>query len=81
MDTAVILQNMKIKSVWFDAQKVYFDFKDGRTMGSPLDWFPRLKNATEIQRQNWRLVAGGSGVHWEEIDEDLSAEGMLLFRK
>jgi hypothetical protein len=47
MDTSIILKDMKIKSVWFDTQKIHFDFKDGRTMGSPLNWFPRLKNVSE----------------------------------
>ena len=81
METVVVLKDMKVKSVWFDAQKVYFDFIDGRTIGSPIDWFPRLRNATETELKNWRLIAGGTGVHWEDLDEDLSAEGMLLFRK
>lgn len=75
------VENLKVRSVWFNAEKVYFDFQDGRTMGAPLVWFPRLQNATEAQRQNWRLIGRGYGVHWEELDEDLSAEGMFLFTK
>jgi len=79
--TDMDVENLKVRSVWFNAEKVYFDFQDGRTMGAPLVWFPRLQNATEAQRQNWRLIGRGYGVHWEELDEDLSAEGMFLFTK
>ncbi|RRA98799.1 DUF2442 domain-containing protein [Larkinella rosea] len=79
MDTATLLKSLKVTAVWFDTEKVYFDLTDGKTIGSPLSWFPRLNKASDSQRQNWRLVAGGYGVHWEEIDEDLSAEGMLLY--
>jgi len=50
-------------------------------MAAPLAWFPRLHHATEAQRQNWRLIGRGYGVHWEDLDEDLSAEGMFLFTK
>ncbi len=55
--------------------------KQGLTVGAPLQWFPRFANATSAQRDNWRLIANGLGVHWEEIDEDLSAEGMFTFQK
>ena len=50
---------------------------DGREILAPLQWFPRLKNATRTQRINWRLVGGGIGIHWEEIDEDVSVEALL----
>ena len=78
---AIDVENLKVRSVWFNAEKVYFDFQDGRTIGAPLVWFPRLQNATDAQRQNWRLVGRGYGVHWEDLDEDLSAEGIFLFTK
>jgi hypothetical protein len=50
---------------------------DGRTISVPLVWYPRLLNATEEQRKNWRVSGGGFGIHWEDIDEDLSTEGLL----
>ena len=50
---------------------------DGRNIRVPLVWYPRLLNATEAQRKNWRIVGGGYGLHWDDIDEDLSTEGML----
>jgi len=43
----------------------------------PLEWSPRLRDATPRQRRNWRLIGGGVGIHWEDIDEDLSAESLL----
>ena len=50
---------------------------DGRTIGVPLVWYPRLLNATDEQRSNWRIAGGGFGIYWEDIDEDLSTEGLL----
>jgi hypothetical protein len=50
---------------------------DGRTISVPLVWYPRLLNATEAQRNNWQISGGGYGIHWEDIDEDLSTEGLL----
>ena len=50
---------------------------DGRTISVPLVWYPRLLNNTQQQRKNWRIAGGGYGIHWEEIDEDLSTEGLL----
>jgi len=52
-------------------------FADGRVLSVPLWWFPRLLAATPAQRTNWRLIGKGVGVHWPDIDEDLSAEGLL----
>jgi hypothetical protein len=50
---------------------------DGRTISVPLTWYPRLLNATDEQRKNWRIIGGGYGIHWEDVDEDLSTEGLL----
>jgi len=50
---------------------------DGRTISAPLEWFPRLRDATEAQRKNWRLIGGGVGIHWEDLDEDVSVAGLL----
>lgn len=50
---------------------------DGRTISVPLVWYPRLLGATAEQRRNWRIVGGGYGLHWPDVDEDLSTEGML----
>jgi hypothetical protein len=50
---------------------------DGRTISIPLAWYPRLLNATPEQRLNWQIAGGGYGLHWPDIDEDLSTEGLL----
>ncbi len=50
---------------------------DGRTISVPLVWYPRLLNATEAQSKNWQIGGGGYGIHWPEVDEDLSTEGLL----
>lgn len=53
---------------------------DGREIAAPLIWFPRLNNATASQRNQWRLIGGGIGIHWEEVDEDISVESLLRLR-
>ncbi len=53
------------------------DLSDGRTISVPLAWFPRLVHANKEERNNWRLIGKGEGIHWEDIDEDISVEGLL----
>jgi uncharacterized protein DUF2442 len=58
-----------------DALSVFL--RDCRVISVPLVWYPRLLNATPAQRKNWKIAGGGDGIHWPEIDEDLSTEGLL----
>lgn len=51
--------------------------KDGRIVAVPLNWYPRLKKATQIARRHWEICGGGYGIHWPDIDEDLSIDGIL----
>jgi hypothetical protein len=53
------------------------DLDDGRTITVPLAWYPRLVRGTESERNDWRLIGGGHGIHWEALDEDISVEGLL----
>ncbi len=53
------------------------DLSDGRSISVPIAWFPRLLHSTEQERNNWRLIGRGQGIHWEDIDEDISIEGLL----
>lgn len=53
------------------------DLSDGRTISVPLGWYPRLEHASSEERANWRLIGKGYGIHWEELDEDISVEGLL----
>lgn len=56
------------------------DLSDGRTISVPLEWFPRLLHATSKERHTWRLIGKGQGIHWENIDEDVSIEGLIAGR-
>jgi len=56
------------------------DLSDGRTISVPVGWYPRLLHATQSERGDWRLIAGGDGIHWEALDEDISVEGLLAGR-
>ncbi len=62
-------------SVTDDALRV--TLADGRELTAPLEWFPRLRDATPAQRSNWRLIGRGQGMHWPELDEDISVAGLL----
>jgi hypothetical protein len=53
------------------------DLADGRTITVPLAWFPRLAHGSAAERANWRLIGGGAGIHWPELDEDISVESLL----
>lgn len=53
------------------------DLSDGRTISVPLAWFPRLMRSAPEERNNWRLIGRGHGIHWKDIDEDISVEGLL----
>ncbi|MEE9294937.1 MAG: DUF2442 domain-containing protein [Phycisphaerae bacterium] len=66
-----------VADVRFDEDTLSVDLLDGRTISVPLAWFPRLLHATAEQRANWQKSGGGYGIHWPDIDEDLSTEGLL----
>jgi hypothetical protein len=57
---------------------MWVDFLDGRKLGVPLAYFPRLLNAKPAQRKQYEISGGGSGLHWDELDEDISVENLLL---
>ena len=75
MSTSVINQQAQDVKVTDDTLSV--DLGDGRTISVPLAWFPRLVHATPEERNNWSLIGKGEGIHWEDIDEDISIEGLL----
>lgn len=56
------------------------DLADGRTIAVPLAWYPRLLNGAPRERQNWRLIGMGEGIHWPDLDEDISVENLVLGR-
>ncbi|MCI0365478.1 MAG: DUF2442 domain-containing protein [Phycisphaerales bacterium] len=67
----------RVKHVRLDEDMLTVDLLDGRTISVPLAWYPRLLHATPAQRKNWKLSGGGFGIHWPDVDEDLSTEGLL----
>jgi len=77
MTTSEIKPGEGVKDVHFTEDTLSVDMVDGRTITVPLAWYPRLLNATTEQRQNWQISGGGFGIHWPDIDEDLSTEGLL----
>lgn len=67
----------QVTDVRSDDDTLSVDLADGRTVTVPLAWYPRLLDATPAQRANWQICGGGFGIHWPEIDEDLSTQGLL----
>jgi Protein of unknown function (DUF2442) len=63
--------------VRFDEKMLHVQLSDGREISAPLNWFPKLRNATSEQRSNWKLIGNGVGIHWDDLDEDLSVAGLL----
>ena len=77
MSTAVKLQEVKIKGVSVTEDTITAYLVDGRVISVPLAWSWRLSEATPAQHSNYEIIADGQGIHWPDIDEDISAEGML----
>ena len=67
----------RVADVSFDEDALSVRLKDGRRISVPLAWYPKLFHATAEQRSNWKIAGGGYGIHWPEIDEDISTEGLL----
>ncbi len=70
-------KSKKTINIVFENSKMIVFLEDGRELSIPLEWFPRLRKATIEQLNKWRLIGNGEGVHWEEIDEDISIENLL----
>ena len=77
MSTSLANHTSQAASVQFTASELVVGLTDGRTISVPLVWFPRLLAATAPQRARWELLGSGEGIHWPEVDEDLSVEGLL----
>lgn len=56
------------------------ELADGRSVTVPLVWFPRLQHASDAEKANWRMIGGGVGIHWEDVDEDISVESLLRLK-
>lgn len=67
----------RVKAVIIDDDRISVELMDGREISVPLVWYPRLADATKEQRSHWTIAGGGYGIHWPDIDEDLSTDGLL----
>ena len=77
MSTLTKHKPAKAAKVWFSDEKLFVLLDDGRELGVPLVWFPKLRDVDESDLKNWRLIGNGIGIHWETLDEDISVEGLL----
>lgn len=75
LEVELLVPNAERVSITKDTLTV--DLSDGRTISTPLAWFPRLLHATVQERKHWRLIGKGQGLHWEDLDEDISVEALL----
>jgi hypothetical protein len=77
MSTSITKTEAIASDVWFDPNMMHVRLLDGREINVPIEWFPRLRNATEEQRKDWRLIGKGIGIHWEALDEDINVALLL----
>jgi len=77
MNISAKLTDERVLDVHCDEDRLVVDLMDGRTIAVPLAWYPRLLHAAPEARSHWEKCGGGFGIHWPEIDEDLSTEGLL----
>ena len=75
--SAIDLHLPDIENVTITEDTLTVELSDGRSLSVPLAWFPRLLHVSPTERRNWRLVGKGHGIHWEDLDEDISVEGLL----
>ncbi|WP_396184046.1 DUF2442 domain-containing protein [Flavobacterium sp.] len=77
MSFSIVSKSKNAVNIVFSDSKMIVFLEDGRELSVPLEWFPRLRKATKEQLEKWRFIGKGEGVHWEEIDEDISIENLL----
>lgn len=77
MSFSIISKSKNAVNILFSDSKMIVFLEDGRELSVPLEWFPRLRKATKEQLEKWRFIGKGEGVHWDEIDEDISIENLL----
>jgi hypothetical protein len=78
--SATELHNVSAQNVRVTEEALSVDLGDGGTVSVPLAWFPRLMHGTPEERNHWRLIGSGEGIHWPDLDEDISVEGLILGR-
>ena len=76
--SAIELRMVSAQNVQVTEDALIVDLNDGRTVSVPLAWFPRLLHGKPDERNTWRLIGDGEGIHWPELDEDISVENLIL---
>ncbi len=77
MSTFAIKFDERAIDVSFTTTSLHLILADGREISAPLEWFPRLRDATDAQRQDWRLIGNGAGIHWPKTDEDIAISTLM----
>ncbi len=75
---AIDIHMASAQNVTITEDSLIVDLSDGRTVSVPITWFPRLLHGTPEERKNWRLIGDGEGIHWQDLDEDISVENLIL---
>ena len=78
MNTTTIIKSSNATKVWFSDLMMHVLLDDGRELSIPIDWFPRLRDASQKERENFRFIGGGEVIHWEALDEDILVEALLF---
>src|SRR2546421_11090416 len=74
---STLVNDIQATDVNVNDREIAVDLADGRTIIVPLGWFPRLRHGTAKERKNWRLIGAGEGIHWPDLDEDISVRNLL----
>ena len=77
MGTLALNADERVDSVEITGEFLIVGLKDGRRISVPIEWYPRLAHGSAAERSNWQICGGGYGIHWPDLDEDLSTEGLL----
>jgi hypothetical protein len=77
MSITVINKSSLARDIWFDHNKMFILLEDGRELGIPLEWFPRLRKSTKEELSKWRLIGDEEGIHWDSLDEDILVGALL----
>lgn len=76
-----VVQVATTRNITITEDALTVELTDGRTISVPLTWYPRLLHGTQMERNNWRLIGNGEGIHWPDLDEDISVENLVLGRR
>lgn len=81
MTTLVLEADPEVTSIEINRNRLIVNLQDSRQLVIPIDWYPRLRHATESERQNWELLGDGYAIHWPDLDEHIGIEGLLAGRR